>query len=222
MKTIASILGFCMLFSMGCTGSYNRDTTLYQRSGRAKPIVAVLPVIDSSDSKLVNWELSQEMTEQIRKRVFNSSKLYLLRQSGGVEVAKQLNVPNPKEVTKTALEGVGAAEFVVVAEMLDEQEMPYRINDKSADKSSKEPTEMVLSLAMRVRVLDVRGDQPKVILQEVVNHEQLVTRPYSGCNYEKTHWGTEAYERTPLGMAHGKIAREIVARVEGYVGACKG
>jgi hypothetical protein len=75
---------------------------------------------------------------------------------------------------------------------------------------------------MRLRVLDIRNEQPKIILQEVLNHEHVVTRAYLNCDYEKSRWGTEAYERTPMGIAHSRIVRELVSRVEGYVGASKG
>lgn len=220
MKRIILFLSACTALLSGCIGQ-NRDTTLYHRSGRAKPIVAVLPVIDSTEEKRVGWDESREMTEEIRKRVFTSQKLYLLREAGSQELAKELNVPNPKNLPKEPLEKLGAAEFVIVAELIDEKEMRYGYGGGS-EKPYLEEVGAVLSLALRVRVLDIRNQQPKVILQEVLNHEQIVGRPYLNCDYEKAPWGTEAYERTPLGISHTKIARELVARVEGYVGASKG
>lgn len=215
------VLAACAAFCAGCVGQ-NRDTTLYHRSGCAKPIVAVLPVINNASEKLVNWDVSREMTEEIRRRVFTSQKLYLLRESGSRELAEQLSVPNPVELAKIPSLKMGAAEFIVLAEVIDEKETPYGIPGASHDKPHLEEVGAVLSMAMRVRVLDVRGDQPRIILQEVLNHEQNVSRAYLNCNYEKASWGTEAYERTPIGMAHNKIARELVARIEGYIGASKG
>ncbi len=220
MTRMMIFLTVCSAFFVSCMGN-NRDTTLYHRSGRAKPIVAVLPVINSAAESFVGWDESREMTEEIRKRVFTSPKLYLLREGGSLALAKQLNVPNPTVLSKEPLDSLGAAEFVVVAELVDEKETRYG-QGPGAEKPYLEEVGGMISLAMRVRVLDVRQDKPKVILQEMLNHEQVVGRPYLKCDYEKASWGTEAYLRTPLGIAHNKMVRELVARIEGYVGASKG
>lgn len=220
MTRILMMFAACAAFCVGCVGR-NSDTTLYHSSGRSKPTVAVLPVINSTGNTLVNWDLSREMTEEIRKRVYTSARLYMVREGGSMELAKQLNIPNPNEISNIGFQKMGNAEFVVVAELIDQKETPYGIQ-KGKEKPHLDEVGAILSLAMRLRVLDVRGDRPKIILQEVLNQEQVVSRAYLNCDYEKACWGTEAFERTPLGMAHSKIAREIVARVEGYIGASKG
>lgn len=214
-------LAACAALCVGCVGQ-NRDTTLYHRSGRAKPIVAVLPVIDNTAEKLVSWDVSNEITEEIRKRIFTSPKLYLLREGGSLDLAEQLNMANPAELAKQTEQKLGAAEFIVVAELIDQNEKPFGVPGASSEKPHLEEVGSVISMAMRVRVLDVRGEHPRIILQEVLSHEQIVSRAYLNCDYGKSCWGTEAYERTPLGIVHNKMVRELVARVEGYVGASKG
>jgi len=217
---------FMILFAIlaaacvGCARHY-RDATLYHASGRAKPIVAVLPVINSSsDEQKVCWDLTREMTEELRKRVYNSPKLYLLREHGSLEIAKQLSVPNPNLLSREPIERMGAAEFIVVSELLDHHETSYGF--QNPDKPHLEEIGADLTVAMRIRVLDIRGQQPKIILQEVINHEYPISRAYLNTDYEKACWGTEAFERTPIGIAHSKIVREIVARVEGYIAASRG
>jgi hypothetical protein len=199
-----------------------RDTTLYQRSGRAKPIVAVLPVINNSSKNNLPWDLSREMTEEIRRRVFDSSRLYLLRESCNPELTRALCAAHPSTLPKNVREQLGAAEFVVVAELLDQEETPYGISKVGSDKSHLEEVGSVLSVAMRLRVLDIREEQPKIILQEILNQEHVISRAYLNCDYERACWGTEAFERTTMGIAHSRIIRELVSRVEGYVGASKG
>lgn len=75
---------------------------------------------------------------------------------------------------------------------------------------------------MRVRILDVRGSEPKIILQEVIDHDHVIPHFYVGCDYEKMPWGTAAFEQTPMGVAHAKIIKELISHVEGYIGAVKG
>lgn len=197
-----------------------RDTSLYHPTGRQKPIVAVLPIINHTSEKHLSWDLSQEFTDEVRKRVFDSTKVYLLRDGGNLELASQLNCPDPKAIPANMLKTLGAAEFVVVGELMEQKQIPYS-QSKSKDLNSLEVSEAVLSLALRVRVIDVRNEKPKVVLQEVLNHEHMIARAYLNADYDKMSWGTEAFERTPMGIAHNRLIRELVARVEGYVEAVR-
>ncbi len=218
MGRIIILLAAAAILCSGCANNY-RDTTLYQRSGRTKPIVAVMPVINSSDADTPTWDVALELTEEIRKRIFDSPKLYLLRDGGSVTTAQELNTPDPSGLPKNARENLGAAEFVVVAELIDQHETSYGLD---SNRPFLEEVGSVLSVAMRIRVIDVRKGEPQVILQEIINQDHMVSRPYLKTDYTKAHWGTEAFDRTPLGLAHSKVVREIVSRVEGYVVARKG
>ncbi|MCH9609880.1 MAG: hypothetical protein S4CHLAM45_13940 [Chlamydiales bacterium] len=206
----ASIIAMSVCSS--CARSY-RDTSLYQKTGQVKPIVSVMPVINSSKVHDLTWNLSKEFTDEIRKRVFDSSKLYLLREGGAVEYVKELNDPNPVNLPVDAKEQLGAAEYVIVAEFLDQHETPYGL----ANRPNLEHVGSVLSLAMRVRVIDLRKEKPRVILQEVIDYDHIVAKPYLNTDYTKVAWGTDPFEQTPLGLAHSKIVRDLVAHAESYI-----
>ncbi len=195
----------------GCSRSY-RDTSLYQRTGQVKPIVTVMPVIDNTGVNHLTWDFSREMSEEIRKRIYDSPRLYLLRESSTLEFAKELNDPNPMHLPVDVREHLGAAEFVVVSEFIDQHETPYGMSRQGPDEAGS-----VISLAMRVRVIDLRKDKPKVILQEVIDHDHLVAKPYLKTDYTRYPWGTEAYESTPFGLAHNRLVRELVSHVESYI-----
>lgn len=218
MRGVIFFAGLLLVFS-GCARSY-RDCALYQSSGKAKPIIAVLPVIDASNSNKVNWSISEELTQKIQKRIVDSSKLYLLKDKGNMEMARLLNNPDPSQLPETIGKSLGAAEFVIVAELIDQDEAVFG-HPSAEEKPYLAEIAGNIHLAMRVRVLDVRDETPKLILQEVVCHDHEVSRPYLNVNYDKYHWGQEAYERTPLGLSHNKIVRELVAHVEGYIGATR-
>lgn len=194
-----------------------RDTTLYQRTGRQKAIVAVLPFIDHTSEHHFSWDLAREFTDEVRKRVFDSSQIYLLRDAAGsLELAKQFNSPDPKTIPESALKAFGATQFIVVGELIDQKQVPYGLL-KSRDTSSLEEVGAVLSLALRLRVIDVRHEQPKIVLQEILNHEHVIARAYLDTDYSKAPWGSEAFERTPMGIAHNRLVRELISRVETYV-----
>ncbi len=212
MRSILLTIALLSLLT-GCSRSC-RDTSLYQRTGQIKPIVTVMPVINSAADRSVPWDYSREFTDEIRKRMFDSSKLYLLREGGSMEFAKELNIPNPEQLPIDAKDQLGATEFVVITEFLNQEEVPYGL---TSARPYLEEMGSVLSLAMRVRVVDVRKEQPKVILQDVIDYDHIIAKPYMKTDYVKASWGTEAFERTPLGAAHSKVVREVVAHVENYV-----
>ncbi len=198
-----------------------RDTTLYQSSGKQKAIVAVLPVIDHSGCGDVSWNLSREFTDEIRNRVYDSTKVYLLRDHGSQALAEKLNTPNPAHISEVEIQNLGAAEFVVVAELIDQKEIPYTAKKTPEKYPFKGEASSVLSVDMRVRVIDIRHGRPKVVLQEVVNQEHIIVPSYMSSDYTKTPWGTEAFTRTPMGLTHNKIVREVVSRVENYIDATR-
>lgn len=219
------LVACCALLAAVCSACCfpARDCSLYQTSGMTKPIVAVLPIINHVENQPdISWDVSRELTEEMRKKIFTSSKLYLLREGGSAALAAALAVPNPSELAEVDTHSLGAAEFVVVAEIIDLDENFLGVKNPNSLRPPLDDVEGTLSLAMRLRVLDVRESQPKIILQEVISHEHFVTAENVGCDYSKTAWGTEGYERTPLGVSHSRLVRELVSRIEGYVGANKG
>jgi hypothetical protein len=219
MRALILSLGLISLFCGGCMRRCG-DMTLYQQSGRQKPIVAVLPVIDNTSKNDLKWDLSREMTDEIRKRVFESKRIYLLREGGNLEIAKLLSTPNPQAISKATATSLGATEFAVVAEIIEQEEEKYQVVSL-LDMSKSTDAGSVLSLALRVRVIDVRQEKPKVILQEVLDNDYVISRAYMNCDYSKYPWGTEAFAHTPMGMAHNRLIRTLVSRIEAYIEAVK-
>ncbi len=216
MKKLLLSLGIVSLFCGGCVPNYG-DTTLYQTSGRQKPIVAVLPVIDTTTTNTLSWDLSEELTDELRKRVYDSKKIYLLRDGGNQEMAKLLSTPNPKAIPLAAASDLGAAQFAVVAEIFEQEEEGFGIMPMGlrGDAGS------VLSVALRVRVLDVRDETPKVILQEVIDTDYVISRAYMNCDYDRFRWGSDAFVNTPMGIAHNRLIRTLVSRIEAYIEAAQ-
>ena len=211
-------LAVVMLTTLLCVGCANTccDTSLYEKTGQMKPIVVVLPVIDRTAKVELPWNLAQEMTEEIRKRVYDSSRVYLLREGGTLEIAKTLSCPNPHKISPVALKDFGASEFLVIVEVVDQQLTPYGLSTQRAEE-----TGAVLSVKMRVRVIDRRNPEPRVVLQELLEYDHIVARPYLNTDYQKTQWGMDQFHNTPMGLAHSKIVRELVSHIEGYIVAAK-
>lgn len=216
MKKYFLILGIIPLLLTAC-GRNCYDTTLYHLSGRQKPIVAVLPVIDNTAQSSFRWELSDELTDELRKRVFESKNIYLLRDGGNREIAQLLSTPNPAKIPTSATHSLGAAQFAVIAEIIEQDEESYGIKGADLNHPIKSGVGSVISLALRVRVIDVREATPKVILQEILDQDYVVSRAYMNCDYERMPWGSEAFSRTPMGIAHTRLIKTLVSRIEAYI-----
>ncbi|MCP5469958.1 MAG: hypothetical protein H7A36_05580 [Chlamydiales bacterium] len=203
------------LLCAGCANNYS-DTGLYEKTGQMKPIVVVMPVINRVGNLHLLWDVSRELTDEIRKRVFDSSRLYLLREGGTLDIAKTLACPNPREISPAALRNFGASEFLVVTELIDQEQKPYGLHTQK-----NEETGAVLSVKMRVRVIDRRHPEPRVILQEVLECDHIVARAYLNTDYSKMPWGTEQFHNTPMGLAHSRVLRDLVSHIEGYIVAAR-
>lgn len=199
MKYLAILL-FCLT---GCVRS-NCNTTFHSGGGKQKPIVSVLPVLDHTQS-FEQVSLSEELTKKIADRIA-LSKLYLLTNNFSKKTTDAFSVPLVEDISSKAISTLGSTEFVVVAELLEE-------------RTEKGPTPQadLLFLTMRLRVLDVREDKPKLVLQELIQQENMIPPVAFGYDYSKIHWSMPEHARTPVGMAHQRIVREVVGHVEKYI-----
>lgn len=209
MKRLILAIAAAALVCGGCVRHYG-DTSLYQTSGRQKAVVAVLPVINHNVITNIPWDLSHELTAEICRKVYESNRIYLHREPTSLEVAQLLSVPNPQAISRTATESLGDAEYAIVTEVIEQNEKAFRARSEQG---------AILTFALRVRVLDLRHSTPRVILQEVLDKDYVIARPYMYCDYEKMAWGTEAFNYTPMGMAHSRLVRQLVGRVEAYIEA---
>lgn len=193
------------------------DTTIYQRSGRVKPIVAVLPVIDSTGEFSHSWDLAHELTDDMRRKVFDSASLYLYREGIDQEYAYRFNEAIPTNFPVSILKSIGDAQFVVVTELVNHEVQPCENSHIPYSNIHTGEKAAILAQDLRIRVLDVRGDTPHIVLQELLHHDHYIAQPYLNTDYVRNSWGTEAYENTPMGLAHARLIREAVSRIESYV-----
>lgn len=179
-------------------------TTLHSGGGKQKPIVSILPVLDHTQS-FEQISLSEEFTAKLAERVALTN-LYLLTNNFSKKTTDAFSVPLVENIPPKVLSTLGSTEFVVVAELLEE-------------RTEKGPTPQadLLFLTMRLRVLDVREGKPKLVLQELIQQENMITPLIIGFDYSKFHWSMPEYARTPVGMAHQRMIRTAVNHIEKYI-----
>ncbi|MCC6128019.1 MAG: hypothetical protein IT584_02330, partial [Chlamydiae bacterium] len=106
-------------------------------------------------------------------------------------------------------------EFVVFMELVQHDIVPAS-KEKKKDAPSQEMASN-LNMAVRIRVVDLRGASPKIVLQEQVKESYYIPRALIPTDYRRTTWGSEDYRSSPMGIAHSQLAQEISARLSDYI-----
>jgi hypothetical protein len=208
MKYRAALLLSLLLLAAGCNRR-NDEQSLFYSDGRSKPVVALVPVIDSSDHDL-SWSLSDEFTSTIQDRLLQREMLFLIdnkRVQAITQTLKEENNPFGTDLNwiKTAFP---KQEFVVFMELIEHRET-------AAVVFSESPVE--LNMSMRLRIFDLRGTTPKVVLQELIHESEYLSMGFTHNNFFQVPWGRESFSITPLGLAHAKLIKEVSGRIEDYI-----
>ncbi|HEY2811743.1 MAG TPA: CT253 family lipoprotein [Rhabdochlamydiaceae bacterium] len=199
----------------GCQREDQNAQTVYHIPMQARPQVALVPVIDTSKSAAYAWNLSDEFT----------SSIYSFLEQGPLSLDPMVQVRETVRMVKNASNPFGAnfswlknafgkEEFVVFLELVHHEEVLKRTDVQEIDPKTC-PAD--LNMAMRVRVFDLRGEEPVVVLQEFVNGSHFIPRQFTQVNFHQVPWGEEGFNFSPLGLAHLDFAREISSRIEDYI-----
>lgn len=179
-----------------------------------KPVVALVPIIDSTASELP-WSLSDELTESIHERLQQKEKLHLIEDQKIRAITKALSPSdNPFANDLTWVKNAFANdEFVVFVELIEHDEIPLNGQKVHSPKESS----FELNMTARIRVVDLREQQPQIVLQELIHDTHFIPKRFSRFNFEQVIWGQDHYHISPLGLAHGALSKEIAKRVEDYI-----
>ena len=105
-------------------------------------------------------------------------------------------------------------QFVVFLELVEHEEVYKQDRKKTADISECSAD---LNMSMRVRVFDLRGTEPKIVLQEMVHDSHFIPRQFTQTNFYQVPWGHESFSISPIGLAHAEFTKEIASRLEDYI-----
>ena len=109
-------------------------------------------------------------------------------------------------------------DFVVFMEVIEHRE---QLRDTDASKRP-ELSHADLNLALRLRIIDLRKEQPLLILQEIIQDSHFIPRQLTSYNQQQSPWNSEDYSISPVGIAHASLIKELTARVEDYIVLSRG
>jgi hypothetical protein len=72
-------------------------------------------------------------------------------------------------------------------------------------------------MGIRLRVIDLRGNAPKVVLQEMIRDSYFVPKTLIPTDYSVEVWGTDNFRKSPMGIAHAQLVQEVATRITDYI-----
>ncbi|HEV8052759.1 MAG TPA: hypothetical protein VGP47_09700 [Parachlamydiaceae bacterium] len=195
------------LISVACGPRYV-DYFPYHDDGTAKPKVALMPIIDSSQSQLP-WDFSEEISEGIYYELMSSGELFAVspREMGAGWMKKD-------SIDFFACEDYSYAadfnntDFIVSMEIIGRSLMP------------SPGCTQTMCVRIRIKILDIRYCEPKVVLYEVF--QTTYTGIEKDCGVEGgICWNTESYPRSFCGLGHQRVIRCLAQRLEEVIWSIK-
>jgi hypothetical protein len=181
-----------------------KDVSRFHEDGRTKPTVAIASMLDTTSFD-ASWSVSEELTSGIMSSIAQTGKIFIKAS----EESPFTENPFGADLSWMKRE-FDKNEFVVFLELVEHEFVPV----KSANLQEASAN---LNMAVRVRVVDLRGSTPKIVLQEMVKDTYFVPKTLMPSDYSVDTWGTENYQKSPMGVAHGLLISEIANRVSDYI-----
>jgi hypothetical protein len=200
---------FILLMTVACQQNQEEYTKFYD-DGTTRPSVAIVPVIDSTSSEL-SWSLSEEFTTTINNFISQRNALFC---ASNEEVDNQLNYTNnPFDGNISWVKNsFSANEFVVFLELIKHDN---KVIDAKITKNNSKATN--LDMAMRIRIIDLRKETPKIVLQEKIAQNYYIPKNLLNIDYSKITWGSKEFKTSHMNNAHTNFSKDIANRINDYI-----
>lgn len=202
-KTVATILA---LAAVSCNRNSNDEVSRFHEDGRAKPSVAIASMLDTTSFD-APWSISEELTAGIASLVSQTGEIFVQ----GQEESPFTDNPFGGDLSWMKREFEGR-EFVAFLELVEHEFAPVAATGITAQEASAN-----LNMSVRLRVVDLRGSTPKIVLQEMVRDSYFVPKTLIPNDYAVDTWGTEEFQKSPMGIAHGLLVNQVASRISEYI-----
>ncbi len=173
---------------------------------KATPSVAIAPVIDSTNFD-ISWSLSEELTTLLSQKIEKSHQFSCSSDNSENDLSFSQN-PFGADISWVK-KNFRSQEFVVFLELIQHELKTVKNNKKSMQGP------LNLDMALRIRILDLRGKKPRIALQELIQNTYFIGQ--SPIDYNQTTWGSKQYLDTPLYQAHLELSEEAAKRISTYI-----
>ncbi len=194
------------LVAASCSHNNNVEVSRFHEDGRAKPSITVASLLDSTSFD-ATWSLSEEITEGV---------MNLVGSTGEIFVRSQQESPFTENPFSADLSWMKREfhneEFVAFLELVEHDLTPVRTKGTTLQEAPNN-----LNMAVRLRLVDLRHPTPRIVLQEMVRDSYFIPKTLIPNDYSVDAWGTENYQKTPMGVAHTQLIEKISNRISEYL-----
>jgi len=194
------------LAAVSCNRNNNDQVSRFHEDGRIKPSVAIASMLDTTSFD-ASWSLSEELTQGVMDLIAKNGKIFVHSQ----EESPFTENPFGSDLSWMKRE-FDSEEFVVFLELVEHEFTPVKTKGVTLQEASSN-----LNMAVRMRVIDLRPATPKIVLQEMVRDSYFVPKTLIPTDYSVDSWGTEGFRKTPMGIAHAQLMKDIANRVNDYI-----
>lgn len=204
MRYLTSIL--LGLAIVGCCRNGNDEMSRFHEDGRTKPSVAIAAMLDTTSFD-ASWSVSEELTAGITNSISGNGEIFVHSQ----EESPFTENPFSSDLAWITRE-FHSEEFVAFLELVEHEFAPITSNSLAPHEASHN-----LNMAVRIRVVDLRASTPKIVLQEMIQESYFVPKTLIPTDYSSIVWGSETYQKSPMGIAHARLIQEIANRISDYI-----
>lgn len=205
---ILVVLASCQQDMRLCAPTFQTTPSSVQQ----KPILALVPILDRSTHRLP-WNVAQSLTTDVLRYLSIKDRLYMVDQEKMVQLFKELQNNTDPIDPQWVKKHFKTEEFVAFVELSKCKETLLAFHKELPDASCPEE----LYLSAKVRIFDLRGSAPRLVLSELVNHSENIPKEFNRINRSSKAFEQENFRATPHGVAYDHFAKEIAERIEDYV-----
>lgn len=218
---LRTFLSLCLAFLLaGCADPCHVCKTSVEAPvcvSKPRPKMALMVMKDSSDCA-VPWDMSAELTQAFRAYAQQCSKLcWQTEKNAGLSTWDSCSM-NPFGNDLFFTKKLCHSDFLVALELLEHDVVPYADQALSpAFPAEAQWCSSVLAMKVRLRIIDLRFECPRILKQEIICSNYLIPREAERVDYFKMHWGKELFPTTPWGIAHERLVHKLVHTVEASI-----
>ncbi len=218
MKRLLSSLLLSLLVT-SCAPKY-KEYFAYTDEGYEKPKVAIVPVLNSSKASL-GFDISDEIVFGLRNLICSNDKLFPLTQSDVNAAAALIGDSHYFTPDTSCWKGFLNAHFAIIMEVTQHDIVPF----EKGSFGNLYPTNgghsnQVLALKVRLRIIDVKYNQAKLILDEIIESNHMMPWGFDQAVNKERAFDSPNYANTPFGMAHNRLIWQLSSRIHQVIGDC--
>ncbi|MBS0654697.1 MAG: hypothetical protein JSR46_02875 [Verrucomicrobia bacterium] len=191
----------------GCTPQYS-DFFPYTDRGIKKPSLTLLPIYDTTGGS-AGSNFSTELYHSIYSRIRSKGVLFIPPQQNMKRILASMQGQNLYASSDLSLlKRFSGTDYICLMEVVDYRTAPYKRGTIKPLYIADLPEEKacVLSIEVKLKIVDMRSATPKVVRQEVVESNHMI----STTAFE----GNSTAHGSSLEQVQSRLARDLTDKIE--------